>query len=199
MNEYIMALIVVILVVVVYNIRYKNEPFGIPFTESTPWGWNVATDYHAPNTGYGLYGNWPKLLLHEPWKWWMWGRRPDHFITPFSPVPQIDYNAGGTVSVPSFNIVFSEVNGMMSANGRPHSVLQLDRNKVYYISVITPTKQFMLTADKQTPLYFNPTTMTRRSLVFGDDLPDTLFYCDAHDPTDCGIIYLNSIRADMNL
>lgn len=179
--------------------NYAGENFGIPFSESNPWGRNVSTGYNALNTGYGLYGNWPRLLPHEPWKWWMWGRRPDYIVTPYSAAPQIDYNAGGMIGVPNFNLTFSEINGMISAEGQPHKVLQLDRNKLYFISVFTPTKQFMFTADKMTPLFFNPTTMTQQSIIFGNELPDTLYYCNALDKTDCGTIYLNTIRADMIL
>ena len=69
------------------------ENFNIPLKTSSAWSWNTGPGYGAGyGTGYGKYGIWPSMIYGVPWKNWMWGRRPINFISPFTPIPQIDYN-----------------------------------------------------------------------------------------------------------
>ena len=198
MNYIVILVVIVLFIMLTCTCAYsqRQEKFNIPISESSAFKWNTTPGYGGGyGTGYSMWGMWPKYLPNEPWKNWMWGRRPDTLYTPYTPVPQIDYNYSGPVSGPVSTLHFTEVEGKLAVDGIPHKTLQLDKQRTYYYSVNTPTKQFMFSFDKQTPIY-QPSCYLKGSIVFDSSYPDVLYYCDKHNPSDCGIIYLNDIRAN---
>ena len=180
----------------VYN---KKEHFNIPLRSSSAWDWNLGPGYGAGyGTGYAMWGIWPATLPKEPWRNWMWARRPLIFTNPFTPVPQIDYNdAPDNTSnmVSNYNISVIPQNGKikLSVNGFPGKILQLDRNRNYWFHVYTPGASFTLTPDFKTNL-IEPLTEGTVQVYFNEDDPDVLYYMIPNDPTSGGTIYLNPTR-----
>lgn len=79
MNIYIVLGIVSI--VVIFLFLDRKELFDIPVGTSTAWGYNTGPSYDSGfGTGYSMYGIWPATVEGKPWRWWMWGRRPDCFL-----------------------------------------------------------------------------------------------------------------------
>lgn len=172
----------------------RSESFDIPLRESSAWGWNVGPGYGAGyGTGYAMWGMWPANLPRQPWKNWMWGRRPLVFVRPFTPVPQIDYNNAPPLSKPTSNYRISLLpkNGRiyLSVNGFVTPTLQLDRGHNYYFHVYTPGEAFVISDGKQN--LFQPLTEGEVTLRFDESDPDMLFYRIPNDPENGGIIYLN--------
>ena len=159
--------------------------------ESTAFGWNVDTSFHPPNSGYSFYGIWPKYNYDKPWRRWNYGRMPDYLIDSYTAQPQIDYNYKN-----KFSLDFTIVNGKVAVNGMPNKTLQLDRNKPYFIRIFTPGKKIMLSKDGVHPSYFQPTDQASTSVLFDLYSPNKIYYLDANNPSDRGVIYLNTIRAD---
>jgi hypothetical protein len=192
----IWLLIIITLAFLILN--KDTEPFNIPLRSSSAWDWNLGPGYGAGyGTGYAMWGIWPANLPKEPWKNWMWGRRPLIFTTPFTPMPQIDYNNAPYNSKPisNYNISILPQNGtaMLSVNGVAGQTLQLDRGRNYYFHVYTPGTAFIITADKKTPL-IEPIENGMIQINFTKDDPDVLYYMMPGKPASGGVIYLNSTR-----
>jgi hypothetical protein len=201
MNEQLLLLFFVIGFLVLCIILYcfmKKEKFDIPLRSSSAWDWNLGPGYGAGyGTGYAMWGIWPANLPKEPWKNWMWGRRPLIFKTPFTPMPQIDYNNAPDMSKPVSNYYISilQKNDMpvLSVNGFPNKTLQLDRNRPYFFHVYAPGAEFILTNDGETSL-INPISQGTFAYTFNDDEPDVLYYMMKGKPETGGVIYLNNTR-----
>lgn len=194
-NTYLFILFTLVLLFVV--VCYSNSMRSVKKVElfkpleSTAFGWNADTSFHPPNSGYSFYGIWPKYNYDRPWRRWNYGRMPDYLIDRYTPQPQIDYNYKNM-----FSLDFTIVNGKIAVNGMPNKTLQLDKNKTYFIRIFTPGKNLMISKDGVQPLYFQPTEQAFTSIVFDLYSPDTLYYLDANNPNDRGVIYLNTVRAD---
>jgi len=176
-----------------------SEDFDIPLRSSSAWDWNLGPGYGAGyGTGYGLYGRWPATLPREPWKYWMWARRPLVFTKPFTPVPQIDYNDAPEHSKPdsNYNISILPQNGTLqvSVDGMTGRALQLDRLRNYYFHINTPGAPFMLTADGVNPFGFNPIETGSVQVNFDENDPPVLFYTLRDVPGSGGVIYLNPLK-----
>jgi len=193
----LLAIVVVALLIFAAYCFNKNENFDIPLRSSSAWDWNLGPGYGAGyGTGYGLYGVWPASLPREPWKWWMWGRRPLIFKSPYTPVPQIDYtNAPNGVtkfkSNYNFSIIPSQTGVKIAVDGYPSKTLQLDRNRPYFFHIYTPGSDFVI-SDGETEK-FRTTKNGVIELVFENDDPNMLYYSLANFPDSGGVIYLNNI------
>ena len=181
------------------NIGCKSqEKFDIPLRSSSAWDWNLGPGYGAGyGTGYAMWGEWPASLPKEPWKNWMWGRRPLIFVKPFTPVPQIDYNDApdnDSDPVSNYNISLLPSGGRvkLSVNGFAGQTLQLDRNRNYYFHVYTPGAAFAITDGQK--MLFEPLETGTIQLNFDNDDPEKLYYLNPGDPGSGGVIYLNSTR-----
>lgn len=181
--------IILILVISLFFLKKSGENFGIPLESSTAWGPNVSTQYEAGDTGFAMVGKWPGDIPDEPWKWWMWKRRPQTFVNPFIPSPQIDYNYSDTFGnwTSQYNVTCIE--NTFAIDGIPNKTLQIDKGRIYWFNVYSPGKQFVLT-DGENELN-TPVEVGNFSITFGDDLPDQIYYGQPGNPT--GIIYLNHI------
>lgn len=168
----------------------SKESFNIPLRDSSAWDWNLGPGYGAGyGTGYAMWGIWPGNLPGEPWKNWMWARRPLIFRTPFTPVPQIDYNNGSTNH--TVRIISDGVKPRLAINGTIEKTLQLDRHRTYYFNIHVPGSSFMIT-DGVNQL-IDPVSEGTFTLNFTNNDPDKLYYSDANGDS-VGIIYLNSTR-----
>lgn len=185
--------ILIIVMFIVYRITCK-ERFNIPLRESSAFDWNLGPGYGAGyGTGYAMVGVWPASLSKEPWKWWMWGRRPLIFKTPFTPVPQIDYNdAPDSDSLPESNYTITAIGGKLAVNGFRRKTLQLDRNRNYFFHIYTPGHPFIITDGNK--LQTKPVEEGMVQLNFNETDPDVLYYTTPNDPHSGGSIYLNNTR-----
>jgi hypothetical protein len=200
MNEQIFLICIVSAFILLCLILFLNnkENFDIPLRTSSAWDWNLGPGYGAGyGTGYAMWGVWPASLPKEPWKNWMWGRRPLVFKSPFTPMPQIDYNNAPDMSKPVSNYYISILphKGMpvLSVNGFPKKTLQLDRNRPYYFHVYTPGTKIILTTDGKTQLT-EPISQGTFSVTFTNDIPDVIYYMMQDKPETGGVIYLNNTR-----
>ncbi len=198
MNIYVIVLLIVIVVGVSINFVNKKEEFNIPLRSSSAWDWNLGPGYGAGyGTGYAMWGVWPATLPREPWKNWMWGRRPLIFTTPFTPAPQIDYNDApdnDSKPVSNYNISLLPRKGRvsLSVNGFANKTLQLDRNRNYYFHVYAPGAAFTITDGKK--MLIEPLEEGTVQVNFDNGDPDKLYYTIPNDPGSGGVIYLNSTR-----
>ncbi len=191
------ALFALVLIMVLYNKR--KEGFDIPLRSSSAWDWNMGPGYGGGyGSGYAMWGMWPASLPKEPWRNWMWARRPLIFSKPFTPVPQIDYNDApdnDSKPVSNYNVSLLPVSGkvQLSVNGFARRTLQLDRGRNYYFHVYAPGAAFMMTVDGTTPLN-EPLEEGTLQVNFTESDPDMLYYMIPGDPASGGVIYLNSTR-----
>lgn len=193
-NKDIGAILVLVILVIIIYMLYNKETFDIPVGRSSGWGWNTGPGYGAGyGTGYAMWGVWPATIKKDPWKNWMWGRRPLIFTKPYTPVPQIDYNYAKYNSKPTTKFNVTLMNNDYFINGKQSPSLQLDRNRTYYFQINTPDQPFMFSIDGITPLT-QPTTQDMISVTFDENSPDKLYYISAHNPTFGGEIYLENIR-----
>lgn len=200
MNIKILLLILVIISIIVGVIFYlgPREKFNIPLRSSSAWDWNLGPGYGAGyGTGYAMWGMWPANLPREPWKNWMWGRRPLIFTTPFTPVPQIEYNDTPTLSSkPSSNYDISLLPVgdavKLAINGIAGKTLQLDRHRNYYFHIYTPGTTVVITDGINN--ITEPIESGTLQLRFENDDPAQLYYTIPNEPSSGGIIYLNSTR-----
>jgi len=195
----IFSIIFIIIIVSLLLLFKKKEKFDIPLRSSSAWDWNLGPGYGAGyGTGYGLYGEWPAMVPKEPWKYWMWGRRPLIFTKPFTPVPQIDYNNAPLQSKPisNYNISILPKNGKITVaiNGMSNKTLQLDRLRNYYFHIYSPGAPIMFTADGVTPFAFEPIENGNVQLNFDENDPAILYYMIKGYPDSGGIIYLNDLK-----
>lgn len=198
MNLVIIAVALFALALILVLFKRGNENFDIPLRSSSAWDWNMGPGYGGGlGTGYGKIGVWPANLPKEPWRNWMWARRPLIFTKPFTPMPQIDYNAAPYDSKPvsNYNISLLPENGKvrLSVNGFARQTLQLDRGRNYYFHVYVPGAAFIITVDGKTPLN-EPLEEGMLQVNFTESDPDVLYYMIPGDPNSGGVIYLNSIR-----
>lgn len=195
---YCLLFFIVFIIFIICSCKNK-ENFDIPLRSSSAWDWNLGPGYGAGyGTGYAMWGIWPATLPKEPWKNWMWARRPLIFIKPFTPVPQVDYNdAPDNTSnmVSNYNISLLPVGTSvkLSVNGFAGRSLQLDRNRNYWFHVYVPGASFTITPDLKTNL-IAPLTNGTVQVYFDEDDPDVLFYMIPGHPETGGTIYLNSTR-----
>lgn len=187
----IVTAVIITFILLLFLLR-KKESFGIPLRSSSAWDWNLGPGYGAGyGTGYAMWGIWPADLPDQPWQKWMWGRRPLIFKTPYTPVPQIDYN-----ETPQSNYTVSMLptsQGIKVAiDGKTGQDLQLDRNRNYFFHIYTPDAPFVISDGHNniTPLVTNDTIQ----LNFTNDDPPKLYYGLEGISNSGGIIYLNSIR-----
>jgi hypothetical protein len=188
-------IVVVILLLAIAAILFKNqENFNIPLRSSSAWDWNLGPGYGAGyGTGYAMWGKWPASLPREPWRNWMWGRRPLIFTTPFTPMPQIDYNdAPDSSNKPISNYNISYIGGKLAVNGFSGPTLQLDRNRNYYFHVYSPGAAFTITDG--TRQLIDPISEGTVQVQFTENDPDLLYYTVPNAPASGGKIYLNSTR-----
>ena len=197
-NLVLIAIVFIGILFIMYRCQ-KSEGFDIPLRSSSAFDWNLGPGYGAGyGTGYAMWGMWPASLPKEPWKNWMWGRRPLIFTKPFTPAPQIDYlDAPESNNKPTSNynisLIPSAGRNVLSVNGFPAPTLQLDRGRVYFFHVYTPGAAFSIT-DAAGNLLVNPTSNDTISVRFDEGDPDQLFYGDPKDSAMGGIIFLNSTR-----
>ena len=197
--QIVVLLFIAVLVIFMFVGCYKNkgENFDIPLRSSSAWDWNLGPGYGAGyGTGYAMWGIWPANLPKEPWRNWMWGRRPLIFTKPFTPMPQIDYNDApdsNNKPVSNYNVSLLPRNGRISlaVNGFTEQTLQLDRNRNYYFHVYTPGMPFVITDGKQ--MLFEPLEKGTIQLKFDNSDSDKLYYSTL-DGSSGGVIYLNSTR-----
>jgi hypothetical protein len=91
-NQIILTVLTLLALVGILYVIKNRENFDIPCGRSSGWGWNTGPGYGAGyGTGYAMWGVWPSKIPTRPWKNWMWGRRPNCFMTHQIPAPQIDY------------------------------------------------------------------------------------------------------------
>nr|QBK87575.1 MAG: hypothetical protein LCMAC201_04880 [Marseillevirus LCMAC201] len=200
MNVQVIAILFIAVLIIFMWVRWNGctENFDIPLRTSSAWDWNLGPGYGAGyNTGYAMYGIWPANLPKEPWKPWMWGRRPLIFVKPFTPVPQIDYNdapdnVSGPVSNYNISLLPSKGRVKLAVNGVAGPTLQLDRNRNYYFHVYTPGAAFAIIDGDKT--LFEPLEEGTVQLNFDDNDSDVLHYTIPDDPDSGGVIYLNSTR-----
>ena len=201
MDIQILALlfVAVLIMLIFINCSIKSqENFDIPLRSSSAWDWNLGPGYGAGyGTGYAMWGIWPANLPKEPWRNWMWGRRPLIFTTPFTPVPQIDYNDApdndsNPVSNYNVSLLPSQGRVKLSVNGFAGKTLQLDRNRNYYFHVYAPGAAFVITDGQN--ILFEPVEEGTIQLNFDKGDPDKLYYMAPNDPNSGGVIYLNSTR-----
>jgi hypothetical protein len=198
MNNLLFLLILLILIFFVYYFN-KNfyEKFNIPLTSSSAWDWNLGEGYGAGyGTGYAMWGVWPGSLPKEPWKNWMWARRPLIFINRYTPVPQIDYNNTPnsiTKETTNYSITLlpykSGLN--LAVNGFPGKTLQLDRNRLYFFQINLNGATFAISDGKN--LLSKPISNGILEINFDNNDPEILYYINTLDNTMGGIIYLNKI------
>lgn len=151
-------------------------------------------------TGYAMWGMWPESIPDEPWKPWMWGRRPKTFVSHFTPVPQIDYNdaAGNDPNGrPVSNLFFSvattaDGKQKLAVNGELVPTLQLDRERLYYVNVYLPNDTLVISDGVNVVGQF---TTGIQPLQFSRESPNELSYSLLGNPECRGIIYLNDIKA----
>lgn len=185
--------VILMCIVVVYT--KKSEEFNIPVGTSTAYGWNTGPGYGAGyGTGYAMWGVWPSTLPDQPWQNWMWGRRPDVFISHSTPMPQIDYNNPEPLDNITVGLLPSIEGASISIDGQPNKTLQLDRDRDYYFHVYAPGADIVLanvsgivTADLVTGV---------NHVRFEESDPDVLYYIDRKGLSSGGKIYLNYIRKD---
>lgn len=178
----------------------KCEDFNIPVGTSSGYGWNTGPGYGAGyGTGYAMWGVWPANLPDQPWKNWMWGRRPDFFVSQFTPVPQIDYNDAPTeISKPEDNIAVGLIpagsGSAIAIEGQAGETLQLDRDRDYYLHVYTPGSDIVLANANGNIVADLSEGVNHVRFERGD--PDVLYYLDRTGRAVGGKIYLNYIRED---
>jgi hypothetical protein len=198
--QVVIILSVIIIVIVLLAIWYsRQENFDIPLRSSSAWDWNLGPGYGAGyGTGYAMWGVWPANLPKEPWRNWMWGRRPLIFVKPFTPVPQIDYNDAPNSAnrpVSNYNVSLLPRSGktVLAINGFPNKTLQLDRNRNYYFHIYTPGAEFTI-LDSEGKQMINPVEEGSIQLNFKNNDPDILYYDIPNQPGSGGVIYLNNTR-----
>lgn len=198
MNIPILSLIFLLIIVVIVCISKKPESFDIPLRSSSAWDWNLGPGYGAGyGTGYAMWGIWPANLPTEPWRNWMWGRRPLIFTKPFTPAPQIDYNDApdsDSKPVSNYNISLLPQDGdvVLAVNGFARQTLQLDRNRNYYFHIYTPGVPFTINDGSKD--LFAPIEQGSIQLNFDNSDPDVLSYHSSQGLHKGGTIYLNSTR-----
>lgn len=207
MDIQILALLFALVLIAIVVFRNKGsdaENFNIAVSSSSAWDWNTGMGYGAGyGTGYGLYGAWPgEMPEGRPWEYWMWERRPSIFSTPYTPMPQVDYNDApdnDSREVSNFNVsILPTCRGTKIAiNGFPGKTLQLDRGRNYYFHVYSPGAPFVITDGKNN--LFAPIENDTITLNFSNTPTNKLYYYIAGKPETGGIIYLNSIRGDVSL
>lgn len=190
----------VVVLVLIFLFKRKAENFNIPLRSSSAFDWNLGPGYgEGYGTGYGLYGMWPGNLPRQPWTWWQWQRRPLVFVTPFTPVPQIDYNTAPYLShmKSNYNISLLPSNGKIrvAIDGMAGRTLQLDRLRNYYFHIYSPGAPIIFTADGTTPYSFPPNAEGTVQVNFDESSPDILYYMIKGQPGSGGIIYINKIQA----
>jgi hypothetical protein len=195
-TRFLLILLIGVLILLLIFKEAGDELFTIPMKESSAWDWNVGTGYGAGyGTGYGRWGAWPASLPRLPWKNWMWGRRPLNFVTPYTPVPQIDYN---NTNKSNYNVSLLPVNGgsgvRLAIDGMAGRTLQLDRNRPYYFHVHTPGTKFLITNIEGAVA--GPVEQGTLKIIFDQNDPDQLYYTMPEVPNSGGMIYLNTLRAD---
>lgn len=183
-------LLLFFLIVILILINIKTETFQIPLRDSSGWDWNMGPGYGAGyGTGYSMWGIWPGMIPTEPWKNWMWRRRPLIFKDAYIPVPQIDYN-----NTPKSNYTFTLApNGGIAVDGKYTTSLQFDRNRNYYLHIYIPTDKMVIT-DSVGTILAGPISNGTLTLQFTDPNVDKLYYKLVGDSSKIGTIYLNSTR-----
>ena len=178
----------VLIVIFILSSTSSKELFYIPTETSSAYEFHTGPGYGAGyGTGYGYYGQWPKLINTEPWKNWMWGRRPDVISVPFTKMPQIDYNTPPDV------LRFTTIQNKIGVNNELHKTLQLDKERIYYLNIFMPNKKLVFTTDFKNILY-NTIYQNNDTIQFENNLPNTIYYMDLLNPSDHGIIFLNPVR-----
>ena len=192
---YLLILLVVIAIIVL--LLFKKEAFDIGIGSSSAWDWNTGPGYgDGYGTGYAMWGVWPESIPDEPWKPWMWGRRPKTFVKQFTPAPQIDYNTSNDLfATGTTNYYISTVGDKLIINGVVTPVLQLDRNRLYYFHIHTPNNRFVF-SDGKFPLYQPLASDNTYPISFDFGTPKKLFYSLAEKPECMGVIYLNDVKVD---
>jgi len=188
----------VLFIVAYFTWDRRSESFDIPLRSSSAWDWNLGPGYGAGyGTGYAMWGMWPANLPLEPWKNWMWGRRPLIFKKPFTPAPQIDYNNAPYNSKPisNYNVSILPVKGepTLAVSGMASKTLQLDRNRPYYFHIFAPGMTFAITDQQGNPV-IDPLSEGTVQITFTNEDPDVLYYTDMQGTGKGGIIYLNNTR-----
>ena len=187
--NYILLLFLVIFTILIIGGTVYTEKFQIPLRSSSAWDWNMGPGYGAGyGTGYSMWGIWPGMIPNEPWKNWMWRRRPLIFKDAYIPVPQIDYN-----NTPKSNYRFTLApNGGIAVDGVYTTSLQFDRNRNYYLHIYIPTDAMVIT-DGSGKVLAGPVSNGTLELQFTNDA-DKLYYKLVSNPNSGGVIYLNSTR-----
>lgn len=192
---------IVIVIGLIFLCKKNAESFNIPLRSSSAFDWNLGPGYGAGyGTGFALYGEWPGSLPRQPWTWWQWRRRPLVFVSPFTPVPQIDYNtAPSPVShmKSNYNISLLPEQGRIrvAIDGMAGRTLQLDRLRNYYFHIYSPGAPIIFTADGITPYSFPADAEGTVQVNFDESSPDVLYYMIEGQPGSGGIIYVNRIQA----
>lgn len=198
MNITLIVIVVIVIVGIITLCLTKNEGFNIPLRSSSAWDWNLGPGYGAGyGTGYAMWGKWPALLPNVPWKNWMWGRRPLIFKTPFTPVPQIDYNDApdsDNKPISNYNVSLLPVGNIikLAVNGFAGKTLQLDRGRVYFFHIYAPGTGFVIKNGDHN--LFEPIEEGTIQLTFDESDPDILEYEIPGRDKSGGVIYLNSTR-----
>jgi len=188
-GKFLLIIGLIILIVFIFIFFIGRESFNIPEGSSSAWDWNVGPGYGAGyGTGYAMWGIWPSNIKEIPWRNWMWGRRPSTFVTPFTPVPSIDYNTAPPLSNPIYNyninLGYVGTKPVILINGFPNKTLYLIRNRDYYFhfntsGIIVDNGSMKKTFDIGTFKF-----------VFKNDDPNIIKYYYKDYPETGGLIYL---------
>ena len=187
MDSYCICCVLVIIFVIGILLCRKGESFDIPVGESSAWGWNTGPGYGAGyGTGYAMWGIWPSNIPTEPWKPWMWARRPSTFVKQFTPVPQIDFT---NKFKSNYNISIAP-GPKVTIDGMIRKAFYMDKNRPYYFHVYTPGATLVITDGKN--VLYSVKDQGNLAVEFLDNAPDVLYYNLKGDINSGGVIYLNS-------
>lgn len=181
-----------LLLLIVYITKSNDNKETFNGLHSTAFGYNVDTEYHPPNSGYSYFGYLTPeegAVYHPPY-WKILSRRAEYIVDDYTPAPQIDFNGTN-----DYTLDITLVGEKLAVDGIPHKQLQLDRNKLYYIRIYTPFVKTTIT-DGNNKVYLSGTESVSTSLSFDLFSPSTLYYYDEDNPSNGGVIYLNTIRID---
>lgn len=203
MNGETILFILAFVILVALLLINPNENFGdvvnSAWTLNTNGGYGDTYGDGGFGTGYAMWGVWPESIPDEPWKPWMWGRRPKTFVSQFTPVPQIDYNdsaANDPNGRPVTNLYFSTIGnggtGKLLVNGEIAPTLQLDRDRLYFIHVSTPNDTLVFSDGVN---MVGPFENGTHPVQFSGESPKQMSYSLLGNKECRGMIYLNDIKA----